>query len=435
MHNYYKTITLIFFLIHGSVTQNPFQRVNLEKIFGGKKDKRVEYDPSKVDWASVISGCKATCRYEKRMCNFYIRAAAHDALSVRDNVGGADGSLLLTDDELRRPENKHDLFAYTVSKNVRALSEKYKASVADVLAVCGGVAVDFLGGPQIVKYNFMYPFLVGRVDLREPNPANTLAKADANLGDFVQFANDRKITMEEMTELMGTHSLLDTKGCLRTDGKTYCDPTVERCDDISMFKWSNSYYEDVCNAVTTIHKPPKEVNVTFDNDFELKQELCKYTSDKFREDAQMDFQEVPETTDILDITVEFIENSIMKLWNYTVNDAWLGKACQGSHDQSTAQTAIQTNMNKFKTSYDTWSDTYSRAYKKMISIGAKWSHFGGYAITGMECPSGYTSPIRGVRCNTCHTTFKFIRIQRNCPSSCICRTAFTNNQVYSEWVN
>jgi len=36
------------------------------------------------------------------LCNFYVRAAAHDSLSISEGYGGADGSLLLTEDEIRR---------------------------------------------------------------------------------------------------------------------------------------------------------------------------------------------------------------------------------------------------------------------------------------------------------------------------------------------
>lgn len=439
----FSRIVCVKIMIVSCVFGNPLVKsVNLDVLKGvlipGKHydPLDVSWNPSKVDWAGVISGCRASFRFEKRLANFYIRAAAHDALSVRENFGGADGSLLLTDDELRRPENKHDLFAYTVSKNALELSKKYRASVADVLAVCAGVAVEFLGGPTVVKYNSTFPFMVGRIDLNLPNPGNALAKADINLTEFETFATNRKLSMEEMTALMGTHSLIDSKGCLNVDSKTYCDPLVNNCDNISMFKWSNSYYDDVCRMNTTIHKVAKEVEVKVDNDFEYKTELCKYTSKKFKDDAAMEFVEVPDTIDILRITVEFVENTVMKAWNYTVNDAWLGKSCRGEHNGSIKQREISSSMNKFKSSYNEWNEVYSRAYKKMISIGANWSNFGGYPITGRECDSGYVSKIRGVKCNNCNANFRMFKISAtafNCPQSCVCRTAFKEDECYSAW--
>jgi hypothetical protein len=424
--------------IFGVMGNSRFKSFNLSKLTGVRMPG-VSYDPSKVDWASVISGCKASCRFEKRLCNFYIRAAAHDALSVRDRNGGADGSLLLTDDELRRVENRHDLFAYTVSKNIRMLADKYKSSVADTLAICGAVAVEFLGGPNILAFNrTLLPFNVGRVDGSSPNPANSLAKADINLDEFVSFGSVRGLSMEEMTALMGTHSLIDSKGCLKVDGKSYCDPFKENCDGISMFKWSNSYYKDVCDMQTNINIPAKEILINVDNDFELKTAVCKYTSKKFKDDATLDFVEAPETTDILRVVVEVIENSIMKLWNYTVNDAWLGRACKGQHDNSVKQREIGVSMNKFKNSYAEWSTTYIRAYKRMMSIGVSWSHFGGYPITGNECWSGYRSNIRGVRCSDCGLTYKQMMsnaVSKNCHESCVCTTAFKDTDVFSEWVD
>ena len=60
------------------------------------KPKTTSYDPTIVDWRSVIAGCRATCRYDRRLCNFYIRAAAHDSLSISEGFGGADGSIFLT---------------------------------------------------------------------------------------------------------------------------------------------------------------------------------------------------------------------------------------------------------------------------------------------------------------------------------------------------
>jgi hypothetical protein len=415
----------------GLLIEGKFLSVNLDKIFKYKKISNIKYDPSFVDWASVVSGCRASFRYEKRLANFYIRASAHDSLSVKDGMGGADGSLLLTDDELRRPENKHDLFAYTVSKNAKALSEKYGASVADVLAVCAGVAVEFLGGPTIVKYNMTDPFFVGRVDLNSPNPANALAKADINVTEFVKFANNRQLSVEEMTALMGTHSLIDSKGCLKFD-KTYCDPYVENCENISMFKFSNSYYSDVCNTKINMYNPAKEIVVENDDMFNRKQELCKYTSAHFKEEAELDFEEAPETTDIIKVVVEVIENGIMKLWNYTVNDAWLGLGCRGEVKQQ----EIFTSMNKFKDSYQSWADVYTRAYKKMVSIGATWSHYGGFPISGVECPSGYVSKVRGVKCHMCSVSFNLFAASSagSCHRSCMCRTGFANEVVYSDWI-
>lgn len=78
-----------------------------------------------MDWVSVIEAVRVICKYEMRICNWCTRAAFHDAGSntviqavgakrrkgaaiVSD--GGADGSLLLTVEQLRA-ENAYDRWA------------------------------------------------------------------------------------------------------------------------------------------------------------------------------------------------------------------------------------------------------------------------------------------------------------------------------------
>jgi hypothetical protein len=128
------------------------------------KPKTTNYDPTIVDWKSVISGCRATCRYDKRLCNFYVRASAHDSLSVSEGFGGADGSLVLTADEIKRPENNYDSFTFLLSKNALALAKRYNCSVADIIAVCGAIGTEYQGGPTIISNDPVQPFLVGRFD-------------------------------------------------------------------------------------------------------------------------------------------------------------------------------------------------------------------------------------------------------------------------------
>jgi hypothetical protein len=151
------------------------------------KPKTIFYDPTKVDWNGVISGCRATCRYDRRLCNFYVRASAHDSLSISEGFGGADGSLFLTLDEINRQENAYDSWAFLLSKNALALAKKYNTSVADIIAVCGAIATEYSGGPKIIVLNEQDPFLVGRFDKIDPNPAKALPASNINMTSFVSF--------------------------------------------------------------------------------------------------------------------------------------------------------------------------------------------------------------------------------------------------------
>jgi len=397
------------------------------------KAKLQAYDPSKVDWNGVISGCQAACRYEKRLCNFYIRAAAHDALSVSEKYGGSDGSLILTDDELRRPENNYDNFAYIISKNALALAKKYDASVADIVAVCGAVASEFLGGPKIVKYDQFRPFLVGRFDKIMPNPTNSLAPGNINTEGFANFAKKRGLSIKEMTALMGSHAVMDTKGCLRN--KVLCDPNKESCNDVDMFTWSNIYFKELCSQITHIHQPPKEVNIPFDYNFELNQAKCKFTGQHFRQRAVDLFED--DAIDIIAdnelIDIELVNDPInnQTKWMYTMHDAWMGKACQNALENTKYNKDIRKAMLRFKDSVTEWNQVYTEAYKKMVSIGVEWSSKKGYPITGYECNSGYKSIIAKEKCTMCNTNYQNIK-KYKCPASCVCSSAFSKDATFYE---
>lgn len=411
------------------------------------KQRGKEYHPQLVDWSSVITGCKAACRFDKRLCNFYVRAAAHDSLSVSEGYGGADGSLMLTEDELRRSENSYDNFAYLLSKNALALATRFNSSVADVVAVCGAVATEFLGGPKIIKYDAHQPFFVGRHDRDIPNPANALAPANMNTTGFVAFAENRNLTIEEMTALMGSHALLDEKGCKRQDG-TYCNPKETNCTDLMMYSWTNVYFKELCTPKIRINHPPALSTLPLPTrEFFNQQEMCKFTSGKFRQRA-LDIlaQEIVDPLGLndpnafvggQDIEYEDVTwynaSGIAKKWEYTVNDAWLGKACQGDFDKSDikhrANINIGKSMHAFRDSPTYWNTVYIRAYKKMINIGAIWNKKGGFAITGNECVSGYISTIANVDCRICKVKVNY-KFPSSCPSTCKCKTAFSETDSF-----
>ena len=411
------------------------------------KPKLSEYNPKKVDWNGVISGCKASCRFDRRLCNFYVRAAAHDSLSISEGYGGADGSLILTQDELSRPENNYDSFSFLLSKNVLALAKLYDSSVADILAVCGAVATEFSGGPKIVKHDSTQPFLVGRLDNIIPNPGKSLAAANLNTKGFVSFAQRRNLTTQEMTALMGSHSLLDTTGCLKTNGKM-CDPRKEACKDLTMFKWSNRYYKDVCTPNIRINVPPVKSTLPLETvEYTRLQEMCKFTSKKLRDRAVGVFEaEIvpivgtpnPEAlvTDLglpsEDVTW-FDKNFISRQWNYTINDAYLGLACQRKGENTYYNKQIGDSMNLFKDDSSAWDKVYVRAYKKMINTGVNWAVPGGFAITGDECTKGYMSGSQKITCTLCNEVARRNN-KYKCPSMCKCVSALGDNVEYYDGV-
>ena len=403
------------------------------------------YDPKKVDWRSVVSGCRATCRYDRRLCNFYIRAAAHDSFSISEGFGGADGSVFLTNDEIRRTENNYDSWAFLLSQNALALAKRYDTSVADIVAVCGAVATEFQGGPTIVKDDASFPFVVGRYDSIEPNPANKLPGANLNLEGFANFAQTRNLTMEEMTALMGSHSLIDNRGCQKTSGGQ-CDPTVEPCTDLRMYRWSNQYYRDTCAPNIRINNPPVRSSMPLETFGNLKKhEMCKFTSPELRKRATdifeteittlMGVQEPDALVIDLDTEMEhvswFSRDLTSRQWFYTVHDAWMGLACQRKVPQNQNNIEIGNAMNNFRNSVPNWDLTYIRGYKKMVNTGANWAVPGGLAITGDECPSGYVPAIRGLvlDCSKCSEVNRRDGTY-SCSLNCKCATGMSNSAKF-----
>jgi hypothetical protein len=420
--------------------EDPVLQIKLPKW--KPKLEGVLYNPLKVDWQGVISGCKATCRFDRRLCNFYIRAAAHDSFSISEGFGGADGSVLLTQDEIRRTENNYDSWAFILSQNALALAKKYDTSVADIIAVCGAIATEFQGGPKVIFNDPTFPFLVGRYDSIDPNPPKQLPGENINLDAFSTFTKNRGLTLEEMTALMGSHSLIDNRGCERMNG-SQCDPTVEPCTDLRMYRWSNKYYRDTCAPNIRINNPPVRNSMPLQTlEFLRKQKMCTFTSPEFRDKTTKLFDE--ETTVVMgvqdpnalviDLETEmekvswFSKDLTSRPWFYTVHDAHMGLACQKRVPQTSDNMEIGNAMNNFKNNLTHWDLTYIRAYKKMVNTNANWAVPDGFAITGDECPSGYVPALKGlvIDCSKCTEEFRRNGLY-NCPSNCKCKTGMSNS--------
>lgn len=334
-----------------------------------------EYDPIKVNWTSVVQSCNEAFAIEKRYANFFIRASAHDSLAINSKYGGADGSVLITKDEVGRPENKQDKFAYTLAPIAMNITNITGASVADVIAVCGAVAVEYLGGPNIFKINTSTLFYVGRKDSNVPNPHNEIAKGNIDTDGFAEFAKSKGLDLKEMVALMGSHILIDDHNCKNNDG-TICDPTVERCDKLTMFTWSNLYYKDVCNAKTQIYLPATETIEWLTREDKKKIALCKYSSVKNQEaevaDVMMEEEQLNGYTSTFANVLEGCGSKCKPkpTWSYTINDAYLGKSCQNR--KSKTDRMISDYMKEFAADTTSWNAVYAEAYKKMISLRAVW---------------------------------------------------------------
>lgn len=200
------------------------------------------YDPTKVDWASVVDSCAAAFRFERRLGSFALRASFHDVASVTPQCatnpgpgcGGADGSLMLSADEQLHETNRVELFASNTARVVLPIAKKYGASVADTLHVCALVAPSILAypasmpqgpKPRVVRMDLSLRsavnsgFKVGRIDRVNAagNDPALIPAAGMDLQQTADWFTSRGIPLDQAAALLGVHSLLRPKGCYVED--------------------------------------------------------------------------------------------------------------------------------------------------------------------------------------------------------------------------
>jgi len=244
-----------------------------------------------------------------------------------------------------------------------------------------------------------------------------------------------------MVALMGSHSLIDHTGCERTNG-SQCDPNIEECTDLRMFRWSNKFYRDVCSPNIRINNPPIRSTQPLQTLHKLRSiNMCKFTSPELRQ-RQLDLFDTEIKTvigninpDVLIIDLDTEKEHVswfskaldFRRWLYTINDAWLGLACQNKLSNTIYNNQISAAMNKFQNANE-WDPLYIQAYKKMVNVGASFAIEGGMPITGDECKSGYVSALKGLvlDCNKCDEISRQNGTY-NCDPNCKCKTAFSNS--------
>lgn len=373
-----------------------------------------KYDPEQVDWRSLVVSCAKSVQYEKRLGNFYIRMAFHDSMSVtcKDGQGcrGADGSLPLFSEEQLLQQNSFDGFSTIASKWILAIASKYQASVADTVAVCGAVAIEVLGGPDVLAFDRQFPFFVGRIDNPEPS-TGPLPAADVSIQYINDFSLKWGITLEEMVSLLGSHTLFPFQGCRTTSlgSPPLCNPKLQNCTNLQMFTWNTRFYIDACTPLVrkTLRPRKSDFEVPGDgfltgpamDDARERHEMCKFSNPTFRKWAkQFDNNGPPDVKHEIYWTNDQCQRALPGVepncphaprWYYTAIDADLGLACQGATGggpYTALHNAVGVYMKRML-NMKHWDTVYVTAYKKMVGIGARFSKK--IAITGWECPSGW----------------------------------------------
>jgi hypothetical protein len=135
-----------------------------------------------------MGGCSSIAR-------LWIRAVFHDAgtFDKGDGSGGADGSLLLSE-ELARPENARLSLSAGFFRN---FATRRGCTLADTISFSSIVAIEACGGPKL-------DFEPGRVDAIIPNKPGMLPSPFVSGDDIIRMFVDRMgFTAEEAVALIG----------------------------------------------------------------------------------------------------------------------------------------------------------------------------------------------------------------------------------------
>ncbi|KAI1387877.1 putative class II peroxidase [Hypoxylon trugodes] len=136
-----------------------------------------------------------------------IRQGFHDAATWDKNsaYGGADGSLLLNDDELARSENKG---LETISAQTKTWYNKYKGygiTMADLIQTAAMTAtVCCPGGPRIKSF-------IGRKDDSRAGPTDKLPLPQQDAQYLIDLFAAKTFTSNDLVALIGAHTVSTQK--------------------------------------------------------------------------------------------------------------------------------------------------------------------------------------------------------------------------------
>lgn len=130
-----------------------------------------------------------------------IRLGFHDAAAwdVTSPYGGADGSILLTD-EILRPVNRGLELIAVRTREYYAKYHPYGAGMADIIqlgAIVGTIACP--GGPRIRAF-------VGRKDDPRPAPPNKLPEPSMDAPEIIKLFARKTFTANDVVALIGAHT-------------------------------------------------------------------------------------------------------------------------------------------------------------------------------------------------------------------------------------
>ena len=168
-----------------------------------------------------------------------IRLGFHDAGTWSKTLGGggADGSIALSDDEWKRPENRdlEEIVArmklwYAKWNLLLSPGGKKMVSMADLIQVGASVAtVTCPLGPRVRTF-------VGRNDTEKEAPVGRLPDVFSDAGTIVRLFEDKTIPLEDLIALIGAHT---------TSTQHFVDPSRDDApQDSTPGVWDVSWYNE-----------------------------------------------------------------------------------------------------------------------------------------------------------------------------------------------
>lgn len=165
-----------------------------------------------------------------------VRLGFHDAAGWSKNTGpdgGADGSLILNSEEIRRPGNRGLEEIVTLTQTWFAKYKGYGISAADLVQMGANVATVVCPlGPRTKTY-------IGRKDNPKPATDGLLPPVDASADFLIKLFQDKTIQPNGLVALLGAHSTAQQRF---VDPRRAGDP-----QDSTPGVWDMLYYNETIN--------------------------------------------------------------------------------------------------------------------------------------------------------------------------------------------
>jgi manganese peroxidase len=185
------------------------------------------------DLVKLFTDCDGTCNPLARAA---IRMGFHDAGAWHLNAsyGGADGSLLLSPDEIDRSENNGLQTWRNKALEILAKYAPFGVGAADLVQVAHNTAVVVCPlGPRTFTY-------VGREDSAEANLPGLLPSPFSDADTLIELFDNKTISFLDLTALIGAHT---------TANQFFVDPSkAGQPLDSTPGIWDVKYYQEVLNG-------------------------------------------------------------------------------------------------------------------------------------------------------------------------------------------